>query len=293
VFTFESEVGRLESLGASPRARDEALLAAGIPALFKRISRQAPAGADVLVRRLEALQAAQVAREDERHRPSRALIRSGGLRGAQLLELLASQPPDQRDLFCEQLLGVAHAPLVAPELAGDLIDYHPSGVDPIVRAVLEVPLTPDDVLVDLGAGLGKVVMLANLLSGAPARGLEVQPELVAAARERAEALALTGVRFEAADVRAADLSGGSVFFLYLPFVGAALERAMRTLYGVASHKAIVLCALGVDLARFEWLVPREPSSFWLSVYDSRVQGVRARPPPVQSSLWKFAQALLG
>jgi SAM-dependent methyltransferase len=287
---FETELARLEVLSARGEPRDEALLAAGIPALFKRASRQSKPPAD-LTSRLKKLQAAQVAKEAERHRHRRALIRGGQLRGKALLELLVAQPPDLRELFCEQLLGVAHTPLVAPALPQDLIDYHPSGVDPIVRAVVEAPLEPDDVLVDLGAGLGKVALLASLLSGARATGYELQPELAAAATARAADLGLPQVVFENADVRRADLSAGSVFFMYLPFVGAALEQAMRALHAVAMKKAIVLCALGVDLARFEWLSPRPPPSFWLTVYDSRVPGVRPRALSGPSPLRPFAEAL--
>ena len=43
----------------------------------------------------------------------------------------------------------------------------------------------DDVVVDLGAGLGKVALLARMLTGATVRGVEVQESLVRRAREAA------------------------------------------------------------------------------------------------------------
>ena len=50
-----------------------------------------------------------------------------------------------------------------------------------------------------GAGLGKAAMAVHLLTGARARGIELQPELVAAARAQARELGLDGVSFVETD----------------------------------------------------------------------------------------------
>src|SRR5690242_12145414 len=94
-----------------------------------------------------------------------------------ILTRLASLAPHLRDAAVEEMLGIDGAASSASP--GDhLVGYHASGVAPIVRALLDVPVTRDDVVVDLGAGLGKVVLLARLLTGAKARGVEIQPGLV-------------------------------------------------------------------------------------------------------------------
>jgi hypothetical protein len=157
-----------------------------------------------------------------------------------------------------------------------LIGYHASGVAAIVRALIEVPVTREDTLIDLGAGLGKVVLLAHLLTGARARGVELQPELVARSRSAAQKLGVE-VELEQGDARDAALETGTVFYLYAPFIGAALRQVLARLERVAHERAIVICALGVDLPRdAAWLVPRVSDSFWLTVYDSVVSGAIPR-----------------
>lgn len=58
-----------------------------------------------------------------------------------------------------------------------------------------------------------------------ARGIEIQEPLVRVARERASALKLD-VTFEHANVLDANLSDGTVFFLYAPFNGDTLQKVL-------------------------------------------------------------------
>ena len=108
--------------------------------------------------------------------------------GLDWLAWLASIPPAARDAAVDEYLGIA-APAPSSASPGEhLIGYHPSGVASIVRALIEVPVRVDDVVIDLGAGVGKVVLLAHLLTGATTRGIELQPALVERAREAARRL---------------------------------------------------------------------------------------------------------
>jgi hypothetical protein len=190
------------------------------------------------------------------------------MHGRDLLAWLASLSPSERDAAIEEHLGIARAEWASPP--GDhLIGYHASGVAPIVRMLIEVPVEADDVVVDLGAGLGKVVMLTRLLTGATARGIELQPALARRAREAAVRHGLQNVSFTEGDAREADLDDGTVFFLYSPFTGPVLSQVMRRLRTVASRRAIVVCSLGVDVDReAPWLARRPLDSFWLTIYDS-------------------------
>jgi SAM-dependent methyltransferase len=210
-------------------------------------------------------------------------------RAADLLRWLASLPPEARDAAVEQRLGIAESAPASPP-GEHLIGYHASGVAAIVRAFMEIPLVEDDVLVDLGAGLGKVVLLAALLTGATARGIELQPALVDRARACAARLEID-VRFTVGDVRDACLDDGTAFFLYLPFTGPVLSAVLERLRAVAERKAIVVCALGVDLDPSSWLARRDVDAFWLSIYDSRVPGVAPRRAGATSALPPHAEAI--
>ncbi|HZU82088.1 MAG TPA: methyltransferase domain-containing protein [Polyangiaceae bacterium] len=204
-----------------------------------------------------------------------------------LLTWLASLPPSRRDVAIEERLGIAAHPSDRPP-GEHLIGYHASGVAPLVRTVLEVPVVADDVVVDLGAGLGKVVLLVRLLTGASVRGIELQPALVRRARQAAARLAVD-VAFIEGDAREADLDVGTVFFLYLPFTGPVLSEVLRRLRRVACRHAIVVCSLGLDLhAEAPWLSRRAIDSFWLTIYDSISPDVPPRPRRGGSLPWNRA-----
>ena len=190
------------------------------------------------------------------------------MRGRQLLEWIEGLEPDARDAGVETYLNIRTCDVSSVSPGEHLIGYHQSGVDAVLQAFAEVPLQAHDVLIDLGSGLGKVVMLAHLLTGAKARGIEIQSRLVEQARGAATRLGLD-VDFTQADVRDSPLDDGTVFFLYLPFTGPVLADVLRRLEQVAKLHAIVVCALGVEVERLApWLVPRPLDAFWLSVYDS-------------------------
>jgi hypothetical protein len=213
----------------------------------------------------------------------REALRAGELRGAELLAWLSRRAPAERDAALEALLGIGEAGWQDP-IGQDRMGYMPCAVSPVVRAVLDVPVTADDVFVDLGAGLGKAVMTVHLLTGARARGVELQPALVRRASDAARDLGLNGVSFEASDALDADLDDATVLFLYIPFTGDVLAGVMKRIEIVARRRPLVLCTLGFDLRGYGWIEPRPSDEFWLSIYDTRGEGVARREAPVESPL---------
>jgi hypothetical protein len=293
-FDAESAVAALEALRESDAWSDEVRLAADLSVVHTRLTSMQsldPSRVRAWIDRLVTVRDAVAARDSLRFARERASIAQGGLRGADLIEYLAGIEPRRRDLAAEQLLGISVGPLEQTSLADELITYVPSGVAPIVQAVLDASLGPEDVFIDLGSGLGKAVMLAHLLSGARARGVEVQPALAAHADECASRLGLREVTFSVDDARDAELSNGTVFFLYLPFTGSVLARVLERLREVAAQRTILVCALGMELRGCTWLFERESSSFWLSIYESRVPGVPPRKAHRPPALGPRAEAI--
>ena len=197
---------------------------------------------------------------------ARAAIESGALRGAALLAQILAIPFVDRDAWVDLALGMPVPPADA-ELPRGAVPYLPCGVEEIIAAIREVPVSAGDDLVDLGSGLGRVLILAHLLSGAHGRGIEIQDHLVAAGRARCADLGLTGVELVHGDAAETELDG-SVFFFYAPFNGELLARVARRLEEVARRRPIVVCA--VDLALdLPWLAPRAETHGALTIYDSR------------------------
>lgn len=205
---------------------------------------------------------------------ARAEIRAGALRGAALLDRLHSVPFVDRDAWADELLAIEPPPPDAPDLPHGSVPYLPCSVDEIAAMVLEVPLRPDDDFVDLGSGLGRVAILAHLLSGARARGVEIQEHLVRSGRARCDELDLP-VSFVRADAAGTELDG-SVFFLYAPFNGEMLTRVLGRLEEVARRRPIVLCAVDLELPALPWLRRRKASRVALTLHDSCVPGVARR-----------------
>jgi protein-L-isoaspartate O-methyltransferase len=87
----------------------------------------------------------------------------------------------------------------------------------VVARMLQIADTgPQDFVIDLGAGDGRIVIAAARAHGARGLGVELEPALVARARANAR---LAGVadraRFEAGDALKADVSQASVVTIYL------------------------------------------------------------------------------
>ncbi|HEX3476195.1 MAG TPA: class I SAM-dependent methyltransferase [Kofleriaceae bacterium] len=200
-------------------------------------------------------------------RAARAAIVAGALRGAALLDAVRAVPFCDRDAWVDELLGIEPPPPDAPGLPRGAVPYLPCGVDEILALVQDAPVGPDDELVDLGAGLGRVVALVHLLSGARTRGIEIQAALVHRARARCAALGLTAVSFVHGDAADAELDG-SMFFLYAPFGGDPLARVVRRLEAVARRRPIVVAAVALELPDVPWLAARSTSSAALTLYES-------------------------
>lgn len=200
------------------------------------------------------------------HSVNARYARSVQLRGEELRAAILALPPNEREEWVNGALGIEG---VSPEdepLPRGSVPYLPCAVDDILAVAAE--LRPDDVLVDLGSGLGRVVILAHLLSGARAHGIEIQRSLVEKSRARAAALKLDGVTFAHGDAGDHELDG-SVFFLYSPFNGDMMTRVLARLEHLSRRRHIRVCAVGVEFRQAKWLVPR-PTESWSTVfYDSR------------------------
>jgi hypothetical protein len=138
------------------------------------------------------------------------------------------------------------------------LPYQPTPARHIFRLISLAAITAADVFVDLGSGLGQVPMLVSICTGSRSVGIELQTTYVERARQCAQRLNLNRVTFFQQDARDADLSSGTVFYLYTPFTGSILSAVLNRLKQEAATRSIRICSYGPCtpvIAQESWLAP--------------------------------------
>ena len=163
---------------------------------------------------------------------------------------------DNLDVFIQGLLRFHAPPRETKTREPEMVAYQPTPARIILELVAKAALTATDVFYDLGSGLGQVPILVHLLSGARAKGVEFEPAYCDYARECAAELNLSRVEFVNADLRRADYSDGTVFFMYTPVEGRLLQEVLDKLRGESRRRTIRLFTYGPctpKVARASWL----------------------------------------
>jgi SAM-dependent methyltransferase len=200
----------------------------------------------------------------------RSLLERGACGAPSFRAALTQVAPLDRDAWIDVAFGLGPPPDDGPELPRGGVPYLPCPLDALLRIVDLAPVGPGDVLVDIGAGLGRAAAVVSLLTGASAVGVEVQGKLVSTARELAGRLRLPRLSFVQGD--AADLPGpstaGTVFLLYCPFSGERLARLLGHLEWIARRRTLRVCCVDLPLPPTPWLEPAAPPAGDLAIYRS-------------------------
>lgn len=223
------------------------------------------------------------AANDRMARRLAARIRAGRYTRAGLARALArfatrgpANDYDVLDLLLASLFDAGPQPDERVELEAEMVAYQPTPGRAILDLIDRAELRPDDVFVDLGSGLGWVVLLVACLSEARAIGIELEPTYCDAARSLASQLNLVRAEFVAADARDASLQGGTVYFMYTPFRGTMLQHTLKRLRAEAEQRAIRVCSYGpctAELARLRWLAPHRQAAIRedeVVIFDARM-----------------------
>lgn len=236
--------------------------------------------AEQLMRRLEAI-------DEELFQSLRSAIRDGcrGEALRQAIDRYVGLPTaddlgqevvgyDSLDRLINGILSSDALPEARLEPEPEMVLYQKTPARIIFELVERAKLGPEDLFYDLGSGIGHVVTLVHLLSGARARGVEFEPAFCEYARACAAALRLTQVEFINEDARRADYTDGNIFFMYTPFEGAMLLKVLERLRERSRSGPIRLATYGPCthiVAQQDWLSapsPAEPGSYRLAIFSS-------------------------
>ena len=168
------------------------------------------------------------------------------------------------DHLDELLSGVLQLEEPAATLAlasQEMVFYQPTPTRHIFQLLRLTDLSAADVLVDLGSGLGHVPLLVAICTRAHCIGIELEAAYIERARQCGFRLKLNNVTFLKQDAREADLSTGTVFYLYTPFRGSVLATVLERLRREAATRSIRICSYGPSttvIAREPWLQAASP-----------------------------------
>jgi hypothetical protein len=168
----------------------------------------------------------------------------------------SGQGYDYLDELVSGVLQFEKPEAVGIELSAEMVGYQPTPARHIFDLIARTALAEGDALVDLGSGLGHVALLASICTGASSIGIELEAAYVDCARQSTQTLNLNNVMFIQQDARAADLSSGTVFYLYTPFVGTILRAVLDSLRKEAAGREIRVCTFGPctpTIAEERWL----------------------------------------
>lgn len=155
----------------------------------------------------------------------------------------------------------------------ETVFYQPTPARHIFSLIDLTALSATDVLVDLGSGLGHVPLLVSICTGARGLGIELEGTYVECARQCAQKLNLNRVTFLQQDAQVADLSMGTVFYLYTPFKGSILHAVLERLRREAATRRIRICSYGPCtsvIAEEPWLeAATTPEAHRIALFCSR------------------------
>jgi hypothetical protein len=198
-------------------------------------------------------------------REVRARIVSKTLAGPALARALLDHagPPDDDagydalDLLVGMILDAGAPTDLRASLGAEMVAYQPTPARAIFQAIDRAQIDSHDAFCDLGSGLGWVVILTALVTGAQCTGIELEPAYVEASLRSAGALDVDNAHFVEGNLLDAPLPDATIYFSYTPLRGAALQTLIERLHDRSRKSPIRICSLGPctdDFRDVNWLV---------------------------------------
>jgi SAM-dependent methyltransferase len=181
---------------------------------------------------------------------------------------------DNLDIFINGLFTNQAMPEQTKDLEPEMVYYQKTPARIVFELVERSSFIKEDVLFDLGSGLGQAAILVNLLTGIKVMGIEFEPTFCDYSRNCAAELNLSDVTFINVDARKADYSEGTIFFMYTPFKGEMLQEVLEILRNESFQRKIKIITYGpctAHVASQNWLdfaAPKDDSIYKLGIFTS-------------------------
>jgi SAM-dependent methyltransferase len=154
--------------------------------------------------------------------------------------------------------------------------------DDLVNAMLDLAqVTPNDSVIDLGSGDGRIV-IAAAKRGAPAIGIEYNPDMVALSKQNAEKAGVSGkASFQNADLFTVDLSHATVITMYLL---PSLNLKLRPfILGLRPGTRVVSHAFDMGDWKADQTVEKEGRTAYLWIVPAKVEGTWTWPSSTENA----------
>jgi SAM-dependent methyltransferase len=160
--------------------------------------------------------------------------------------------------------------------------------DDLIQAMLDMAkVTPDDLVMDLGSGDGRIV-IAAAKRGARAIGFEFNPDMVALSKKNAEKEGVSAkATFENADIFASDFSIATVITMYLlPNLNLKLRP---TILGLKPGTRVVSHAFTMGDWAADQTAERDGRTAYLWIVPAKVEGLWQWPSGTGQAELKLSQ----
>ncbi|MBI2377253.1 MAG: hypothetical protein HYV07_24850 [Deltaproteobacteria bacterium] len=206
--------------------------------------------------RLEAIDDRELS--DRRHRLS-----IGTYLPNELLADLDRLNPAEIDPFVLRLLSLDKVPARETERSAGMVHYLPSPFSSILELASRVG--PDDLLVDVGSGLGLIPVLVAWISGARTRGIELEPAYHRGALALASRVPVSRVELVEADCRRVSYADATFVYVYDTIRERLLDELLEKIELDTRGRAVRLASRGMSTPTFD-------ASSWLEKVEVTVTG---------------------
>lgn len=188
-----------------------------------------------------------------------------------------------------------------PQVAqpGKDVIWVPTPDEVVERMLRMAEVSADDLVYDLGAGDGKIAIMAAQKFGARSVGIEFNPDMAAYAQRNAERAGVTGrAQIRRGDIFATDFSNASVVTLFL--LPSLNQKLRPTILQMRPGTRVVSHAFDMDdwkpdeVSRpdgritYLWIVPANVQGRW-----SVTHGLAANAKPIDLDLTQMYQRVEG